>query len=471
MIRKIYSLLLCVLFWSISLALGSLTFVDGQTHDLTMTALSGTGVNPLNDTLEQTTNSTAVYWEVLTPMPATCSGGYAGYAVIHDTTYIHVFGGSPDNSQTQHHIYNVATATWSTGTPLPMPMTYSAHCSINNKIYLIGSSLAVSFPLMVIYHADSDVFTLAALPIPIHDARTAVVDNRFIYIIGGSSPLGLSPSTTVQLYDAAGDSFFTGVTPLPGPIMGGAAGYLGNDTIIHTAGMESLEVYVNTTYLGYIDPANPANITWSIGADKPGFGICRSNGASLIPPNGMGQLYIAGGHRTGAIFQKATYVYISGSGWLTLPDMPVAHSNWAAAMLPLQDSDGEYVLYAAGGYNNGGYLDIFHALHTDIDPTGIFEQPGEAPMTFDFSLLTSNPSRSEIRFQFDMPYQGPVNFSVFDIVGRQVLNTDYGNISAGTHTLVWDRTDNRGRAVANGVYFYRVEATGNVATGKIILVR
>jgi flagellar hook assembly protein FlgD len=63
-----------------------------------------------------------------------------------------------------------------------------------------------------------------------------------------------------------------------------------------------------------------------------------------------------------------------------------------------------------------------------------------------------------------------VNFSVYDIAGRRVLDSDFSNISAGTHTMVWDRTDNQGREVANGIYFYRVEAAGNVATGKLILV-
>ena len=453
-----------------TLNFGSLTFVEGRTYDLTMATLLGTDVNPTNDTLEQTTFCTAVYWEVLTPMPNTRSGPFAGYAVISDTTYVHVFGGNPTASQTLHDVYNVTTGTWSTGTPLPMAMNYGGHCSIDNKIYLIGSFIAASNPYMVIYDAESNVYTNVTLPTAINDPGIAVVDNSLIYIIGGGSPMGWYPSTVVQLYDVAGDSFFTGVTQLPGPIMSGVGGYLGNDTIIHSSGLTTGSVYVNTTYLGYINPSNPASITWSTGTPKPGLGTYRFNGGSFIPPSGPGRLYVAAGQGTGGVYLAATYVYVSGTGWLTLPDKPAEHSNWGAAMVPLQDADGEYILYAAGGYT-GSYLNIFHALHTGIDPTGIFEQPGEAPMAFGFSLLTSNPARSEVRFQFDMPYQGLVNFSVFDIVGRQILNSDYSNISAGTHTLVWNRTDNRGRAVANGVYFYRVQAAGNVATGKLILVQ
>jgi hypothetical protein len=140
-------------------------------------------------------------------------------------------------------------------------------------------------------------------------------------------------------------------------------------------------------------------------------------------------------------------------------------------MAPVPDTDGEWIMYAAGGYD-GGYWDYFHALHTGIDYTpGIAEQPGEVPMAFGFTLLSSNPATGRVRFQFDMPVQGAVNFSVYDIAGRRVLDSDYSNISAGSHTMFWDRTDTRGRKVSNGIYFYRLEAAGNVATGKLVLVQ
>ena len=95
---------------------GSVAFADGVTYDLMMATLLSGDVNPANDTLEQTTFCTAVFWEVLTPMPVTRSGAFAGYATINDTIYVHVFGGNPTASQTLHDIYNVTTGTWSTGT-------------------------------------------------------------------------------------------------------------------------------------------------------------------------------------------------------------------------------------------------------------------------------------------------------------------------------------------------------------------
>jgi len=448
-----------------TITFGTLYFVEGRAYDLMMATLLSGDVNPTNDTLEQSTYCTWVFWEVLAAMPVTTSGPFTGYATINDTLYVHVFGGNPTASQTLHHIYNTWTGTWAVGTPLPNPANYGGCCSIDNKIYMIGAFTQPANTYMTIYDAESDIYTTVALPVPINDPGIAVVDNNYIYIIGGSTTLSWTPSTNVMLYDVAGDSFFTGVTQLPGAIMAGVGGYLGNDTLIHAAGLMTGSIYVNTTYLGYINPSNPASITWTTGPDKPGTGTYRLNGASYISSWWPGRLYVAAGAITGG-YTANTYLYESGSGWATLPDKPTAHSNFGCVIAQFSPMSG--VMYAAGGYT-GSYLNIFHALH--LGPTAIFEQPGEAPTAFGFNLLTSNPVVDRVRFQFDMPYQGTVNFSVYDIAGRRVLDSDFSNISAGTHTMVWDRTDNQGREVANGIYFYRVEAAGNVATGKLILVR
>jgi hypothetical protein len=41
----------------------------------------------------------------------------------------------------------------------------------------------------------------------------------------------------------------------------------------------------------------------------------------------------------------------------------------------------------------------------------------------------------------------------------------------GSHTVAWNGTDDRGRAVSSGVYFYRIETEGFAATRKMMLVK
>jgi hypothetical protein len=42
---------------------------------------------------------------------------------------------------------------------------------------------------------------------------------------------------------------------------------------------------------------------------------------------------------------------------------------------------------------------------------------------------------------------------------------------AGTYDLSWDGTNDRGRALASGAYFFRLEADGDVQAKKLILLR
>ncbi len=401
------------------------------------------------------------YWEVLPDMPYTTSGPYAGYSLdASNNAYIHVFGGGP-GPQNDHYIWDQQARTWSTGTPLPQGATLGGHCSIDNKIYMIGSRTSGPDALITIYDANHDVYSTVTLPHPIGDCAVAVKDNNYIYIIGGCLTGGWIPSTSVMLYDVAGDSFFTGVTQLPNAIMAGAGDYLGNDTIIHVAGMNASGNYVNTTYLGYIDPGNPANITWTVGPDKPGNGVYRLNGGVW-----NNTFYIAGGNP----LSFETFAYISGTGWVTLENTPGALSNWGCAMAPVDTNDTDFwaegMMYACG---NGSAFRVYHT--GDIINFYIAEHQSDPPFAFSCRLMSTNPIVDKARFQFSMPISGPVRFTVYDVTGRTIRSENFGNISCGTHTLIWNCNDNNGIQISAGTYFYRLEAAGNIATGKLIVVR
>ncbi len=104
-----------------------------------------------------------------------------------------------------------------------------------------------------------------------------------------------------------------------------------------------------------------------------------------------------------------------------------------------------------------------------VDTLGIEETPIEMPQVFNYRMLSTNPIANSAVIEFALPVNGSVNFTVYDVTGRTILVQNHGVLNAGVHSLTWNRNDNSGRQVAAGSYFFRLEAAGNVATGKFVV--
>ena len=60
---------------------------------------------------------------------------------------------------------------------------------------------------------------------------------------------------------------------------------------------------------------------------------------------------------------------------------------------------------------------------------------------------------------------------IFDATGRLVRSLLDRHESEGKHSVVWDGTDNDGRRLASGAYFYNLEAPGFERTLKVTLLQ
>jgi flagellar hook assembly protein FlgD len=81
-----------------------------------------------------------------------------------------------------------------------------------------------------------------------------------------------------------------------------------------------------------------------------------------------------------------------------------------------------------------------------------------------------NPFSTETAVEFALPAAGDVRLRVFDVGGRAVRTLTTGRREAGAHRVTWDARDTAGRRLGSGVYFYRVEAAGEVAVRKVVLL-
>ncbi len=83
-----------------------------------------------------------------------------------------------------------------------------------------------------------------------------------------------------------------------------------------------------------------------------------------------------------------------------------------------------------------------------------------------------NPFNPTVNVSFTVPGAGGLTrVEVFDINGRRVKTVFEGTLGAGSHTRVWDGTNNNGDVVSSGIYMYRITVGGRTATGKIALTK
>jgi hypothetical protein len=90
------------------------------------------------------------------------------------------------------------------------------------------------------------------------------------------------------------------------------------------------------------------------------------------------------------------------------------------------------------------------------------EQEGDVqPNALQLAPNVPNPFNPETTISFDVGQTGHVTVSVYDIRGAHVIDLAEGVLAAGVYRVPWVGVDAAGRAVASGVYLYRLEWRGH----------
>jgi hypothetical protein len=93
---------------------------------------------------------------------------------------------------------------------------------------------------------------------------------------------------------------------------------------------------------------------------------------------------------------------------------------------------------------------------------------GDVQLPREFALWQNypNPFNPSTTMKYDLPVDTRVRMKVFDILGQEVVTLVNEDQKAGYRSLEWNATN-----VASGVYFYRIEAGGFVASKKLLIVK
>jgi hypothetical protein len=100
------------------------------------------------------------------------------------------------------------------------------------------------------------------------------------------------------------------------------------------------------------------------------------------------------------------------------------------------------------------------------------EPTATLPTRYDLALNQPNPFNPTTMMRYDVPAPGGiVRIEIFDVSGRRVRTLLHAPQPPGTHVATWNGENERGEAVASGVYFVRMSAAAFTQTRKAVLLK
>ena len=82
-----------------------------------------------------------------------------------------------------------------------------------------------------------------------------------------------------------------------------------------------------------------------------------------------------------------------------------------------------------------------------------------------------NPFNPTTTLRFDLPEVSDVRVVIYNMLGQKIKTFNMNSISAGSHSIRWNATNDMGDPVGAGVYLYQFQAKNFVKTRKMILLK
>jgi hypothetical protein len=126
--------------------------------------------------------------------------------------------------------------------------------------------------------------------------------------------------------------------------------------------------------------------------------------------------------------------------------------------------------------------EAFYAFPDDADDADMpnpcftaveeWANPADAlPVTYALHQNYPNPFNPETDIQYQIPDAGRVELIVYNVLGQSICTLVDGHREAGMYTVRWFGTDNAGRALSSGIYFYRLMAGDFTDVRKMVLLK
>ena len=93
------------------------------------------------------------------------------------------------------------------------------------------------------------------------------------------------------------------------------------------------------------------------------------------------------------------------------------------------------------------------------------------PESFSLDQNYPNPFNPNTTIRYQLPRRSQVSLIIYNLLGQEIRKLVNSELTAGEYRVEWDGTDDGGRAVSTGIYFYRLEVGSVAQTRKMLLVK
>jgi len=110
-------------------------------------------------------------------------------------------------------------------------------------------------------------------------------------------------------------------------------------------------------------------------------------------------------------------------------------------------------------------------LYSLLNPSGI-QDNNTINLSSELYQNHPNPFNPSTTIEFSILKNSDIELSIFNIKGQKVKTLANNDFSKGSHSIIWNGDDNKGKPVSSGVYLYKLNVNGKTkAVKKCLLLK
>ena len=133
--------------------------------------------------------------------------------------------------------------------------------------------------------------------------------------------------------------------------------------------------------------------------------------------------------------------------------------------------EGTYYYQVRAQDAQGQWSGLSNRQEAIVHPQTFIGQQPILPLTLTLSQNYPNPFNPSTNIEYTVGSPSDVKLAIYDINGQMVRQFVQGHVAPGKYNLRWDSTDDAGRKVASGVYFYKLTVGDKSIVKKMALLK